>query len=105
MDYALLGIGEATSLIIEAHMNEDAGRVRLSCIYDPAGKKLPYHLAFEGCGEIRWDKYVEDERHLLPADVIGFSLGLEKHRRPVVITTDEFELSFRYDRFILEKEW
>lgn len=105
MDYALLGLGEATSLIKEVYSNEDTGSIRLSCIYDPANKRLPYQLVFEGCREIQWDRYVEDDRHPLSADVVGLSLGSGKHCNPAVITTDEFELSFLYDRFILEKEW
>ena len=102
-DYALLGIGKATSLIEHVHIDEGNGVVVLSCLYDPQGVKIPYKLLFKGCRVLSWETYPLPGEQILPADLMGISLGADKQRKPAVITTDTFELSFLYDNFILER--
>ena len=44
-----------------------------------------------------------EEVHELEADLIGFSIGAEFHKKAAVITTDIFELSIIYGSFVLQK--
>ncbi|WP_375498439.1 hypothetical protein [uncultured Nostoc sp.] len=46
-----------------------------------------------------------EEVHESEADLIGFSIGAESHKKATVITTDIFELSIIYGSFVLQKNW
>ncbi len=102
-DYALLGFGSATTLIERVHVEESSGRVDVSCRYDPQGAKLPYRLVFQGCQIISYETYPAEGEPLVPADLLGISLGTHQQPKSATLATDTFEMSFRYDRFVLEK--
>lgn len=102
-DYALLGLGDATSLIEHVHLDEGGGRAEISCCYDPHGVRLPYKLVFSGYRVRSYETYPAEGEPLFPADLLGISLGTAQQPRFATLATDTFELSFLYDSFVLEK--
>jgi hypothetical protein len=102
-DYALLGLGHATTIIERIHVDEGAGRAEVLCRYDPQGMKLPYRLVFQGCRILSYETYPAEGEPLFPADLLGISLGTTQQPKSATLATDTFELSFLYDSFILEK--
>lgn len=102
-DYALLGLGSATTLIERVHVDEGNGRVELSCCYDPQGARLSYRLVFQGSRILSYEAYPAEGEPLFPADLLGISLGTNQQPKSATLATDTFELSFLYDSFVLEK--
>ena len=103
MDYSLLGLGEATSIVTHIQINRWGNDVLVSCLYNPLGSSLPYQLIFKDCKEINWQIVDPDNQQESTADLIGFFMGAEHHQKPAVITTDIFELSITYGSFVLKK--
>jgi hypothetical protein len=101
-DYAKLGLGTQTSLIKTLMVKAWGTEVRLECLYDPLGERIPYLITFHDCQEIRWDVHDPEIADDLEADLIGISLGLNKNQEPAVIYTDIFELAISYGDFSLE---
>ena len=102
-DYALLGLGEATSLIDDVELDEEKKIIVISCIYSPLATKIKYRLLFQGCREISWDRFPGSREPIFPADLLGISLRDDKQRQFAVLSTDSFELSFLYDGFTRER--
>lgn len=104
-DYHLLKLGGLTSLITSVNVSLWGNEISLECVYDPTEARLPYVLVFQDCCDIRWSVHDSEEVHEPEADLIGFSIGAESHRKAAVITTDIFELSITYGSFGLQKNW
>lgn len=102
-DYQALGLGDAASVVTAVVVNTDDQSILLSCLYSPQQAPMPYTLWFRQCENIVWDTFgdVPDLRHL-EAELVGLSLQTEEEQKRAVITTDVFELSFRYGSFSLE---
>lgn len=105
MDYALLALGKATSLVTNVLVTKWGSDVVVSCLYDPLGSSKPYQLIFKDCHEVRWQVVEPGDVQDSTADLIGFSIGAESHREAAVLTTDIFELSIIYGSFVLQKNW
>ena len=103
MDYALIGVGGAASVVTAIDLNNWGSEVIVSCLYDPLGTAKPYKLVFGGCGEVRCSVHEEGALEDTSADLIGFSIGENDLRKPAIITTDVFELSILYRTFQVEK--
>ena len=73
------------------------------CGYKRIREKLAFVLVFQDCHDIRLSVHDSEEVHELEADLIGFSIGAESHKKAAVITTDIFELSIIYGSFVLQK--
>ncbi|MEH2459442.1 hypothetical protein [Nostoc sp.] len=104
-DYHLLKLGGLTSLITSVNMSLWGSEVSVECVYDPTEDRFPYVLVFQDCRDIRWSLHDSEEVHEPEADLIGFSMGAESHKKAAVITTDIFELSIIYGSFVLQKNW
>lgn len=103
MDYAKLGLGDATSLVTSVHVNNWGASVVFSCIYDPQGRHQPYRMVFMHCRDIQilsFDDKLSDDA---TADLIGFVLGEGNNQRPAIITTDICEILISYDHFQVER--
>ncbi|MBF2005504.1 MAG: hypothetical protein IGS49_08560 [Chlorogloeopsis fritschii C42_A2020_084] len=105
MDYALLALGEATSLVTDVMFTKWGSEVVISCLYNPQESSKPYKLIFKDCNEVRWQVIDAEDVQESTADLIGFSIGAESHKKPAVITTDIFEISIIYGSFVLQKNW
>ncbi|MEH2275434.1 MAG: hypothetical protein V7K40_11750 [Nostoc sp.] len=104
-DYHLLKLGGLTSLITSVNVFLWGNEVSVECVYEPTEDRLPYVLVFQDCHDIRWSVHDSEEVHELEADLIGFSIGAESHKKAAVITTDIFELSIIYGSFVIQKNW
>lgn len=103
MNYRSLGIGEAGSVITAITIAADQQALTLSCVYDPGNTAMPYTLYFERCGDITWQAFdALPDLQQLDAELIGLSLQTVGDQRQAVITTDTFELSFRYGSYSLQ---
>jgi hypothetical protein len=102
-DYALLGLGADTSVVDGVALEQEKKGVVISCTYSPLASAMKYRLVFKGCHEIAWEKFPSNGEPMFPADLLGLSLQDDKRRKFAVLSTDTFELSFRYDHFSLEK--
>ncbi|MEG4074158.1 hypothetical protein QUA30_15820 [Microcoleus sp. Pol14C2] len=103
-DYNLLNLGGLTSLVKNVNVSLWGNEVLLECIYDPTGDQLPYSLVFQDCREIMWEVHDEEEVKEPLADLIGFHLGEDAHRKAALIHTDIFEISILYGSFSIHKE-
>jgi hypothetical protein len=97
MDYAKLGLGDATSIVTAINVSDWGAEVTLSCLYDPRGTSKPYKVIFQGCTEVRFCTLDSQASKDSSADLIGFSAGEQARRKPAVITTDIFEASITYE--------
>jgi len=104
MDYALLKVGDAASIVTQVEITKWGGKVVVSCLYDPLESCRPYRLIFEDCHEITMRVINPESRQDATADLIGFSIGEECHHTPAVITTDIFEISILYGSFLVQKD-
>ncbi|MBH8576720.1 hypothetical protein I8752_27765 [Nostocaceae cyanobacterium CENA369] len=104
-DYYLLRLGGLTSLITSVNVSLWGNRISVECVYNPTEVRLPYILVFQNCHDIRWSVHNSDKVNEKEADIIGFSIGTESHKKAAVITTDIFEISIAYGRFTLQKNW
>jgi hypothetical protein len=104
-DYHLLRLGDLTSLITSVNVSLWGNRVSVECVYNPTEERLPYVLIFQDCHDIKWSVHNSDEVNEKEADIIGFSIGAESHKKAAVITTDIFEISIIYGSFTLQKNW
>jgi hypothetical protein len=102
-DYTKLGLGTQTSLITNLVIQAWGTEVKLECVYDPKGQRLPYSITFYGCQNIHWEVHDPELADDIEADLIGISLGSNLNQEPAVIYTDIFELSVSYRDFSLEK--
>lgn len=105
MDYALLALGQASSLVKNIEVTQWGNAVVVSCLYDPLGFSKLYQLIFKDCHEVKWLVIEPGDAQESTADLIGFSMGAESHKKAAVITTDIFELSIVYGSFVLQKNW
>ena len=105
MDYTLLELGPATSLVTNVLVTKWGSDILVSCIYDPLGSRRPYQLLFKDCREVRWEVIQPEEVEDAEADLIGFSMGAAGHQDAAVIDTDLFELSVLYGSLTVEKDW
>ncbi len=103
-DHHALGLGDATSVVTAVTMDADHQSIWLSCLYNPQEAPLPYTLEFRQCENIMWDTFgdMPDLQHL-EAELVGLSLQPNETQKFAVITTDVFELSFRYGSVSLQK--
>jgi hypothetical protein len=103
MNYQVLGLGEAASVVTAVTVDKDEHTIIVSCLYDPQNTQRPYTLCFKQCEHIAWQRcepYL-DLQHL-DAEFIGISLGTGGAQRQAVLTTDVFELSFVCESFSLK---
>jgi hypothetical protein len=103
MDYQVLGLGEAASVVTAVAVDKDEHTIIVSCLYDPQDTQMPYTLCFKQCEHIAWqtcEPYLDLQR--LEAELIGISLGTGGAQQQAVLTTDVFELSFVYESFSLK---
>jgi hypothetical protein len=103
MDYAELGLGNATSIITAIDVSDWGAQVTFSCLYDLRGTSKPYKLRFQGCTDARLSMLNHQAAEDSTAELIGFSLGEDARRKAAVITTDIFEASITYDAFHIVK--
>ncbi len=103
MDYALLDLGKAASLVTNVLATKWGSSVVVSCLYDPLGSSQPYELIFRDCREVRWQVIELEDVQESTADLIGFSIGAGAYQEAAVLTTDVFELSIIYSSFVLQK--
>jgi hypothetical protein len=103
MDYQALGLGEAASVVTAVTVDTDEQSILLSCLYSPREDPVSYTLWFRQCENIAWNTFgdVPDLQHV-DAELIGLSLRTNGDQKLAVITTDVFELSFRYENFSLQ---
>ena len=102
-DYELLKVGGLTSLVTNVNVSLWGNEVVLECIYDPTGDRSPYSLVFQDCRLITWEVHDEEEIQEPEADLIGFHLGEDAHRKAALIHTDIFEISILYSSFSIHK--
>ena len=102
-DYELLKVGGLTSLVTNVNVSLWGNEVVLECIYDPTGDRSPYSLVFQDCRLITWEVHDEEEIQEPEADLIGFHLGEDAHRKAALIHTDIFEISILYGSFSVHK--
>ena len=102
-DYNLLNVGGLTSLVTNVNVSLWGNKVVLECIYDPTGDRSPYSLVFQDCRLITWEVHDEEEIQEPEADLIGFHLGEDAHRKAALIHTDIFEISILYGSFSVNK--
>ncbi len=102
-DYELLKVGGLTSLVTNVNVSLWGNKVVLECIYDPTGDRSPYSLVFQDCRLITWEVHDEEEIQEPEADLIGFHLGEDAHRKAALIHTDIFEISILYGSFSVNK--
>ena len=105
MDYTLLELGPATSLVTNVLVTKWGSDVLVSCTYDPLGSRRPYQLFFNDCREVRWEVIHPEDVEDAEADLIGFSMGAAGHQGAALIHTDLFELSVLYGSLTVEKDW
>jgi len=105
MDYSLLGLGPATSLVTNVMIDKWGSKVRVSCLYDPVGLRRPYRLFFEYCYDIKWEVIQQEDVEDSEADLLGFSISGEGHEYVTVIHTDIFELTILHGNFVVDKDW
>jgi len=105
MDYELLGLGPATSLVTSVAVDKWGSELLISCIYDPLGLRRPYQLFFADCHDIRWEVIRPEDVKDSEADLVGFSIGLDAHRSFAIVHTDIFELRILYGNFSVQKAW
>lgn len=103
MDYALLNLGKAASVVTNVQVTKWGSNVVVSCLYDPLGSSQPYQLIFRECSEVRWQMIELENVQESTADLIGFSIGTEAYQEAAVLTTDVFELSIIYSDFVFQK--
>lgn len=99
MDYHLLGLGNASSLVRSLRLADWGATVLVECLYDPLGIRRTYQLLFRGCSQLRIDMMPDASVHEPEADLLGISLGRDGGRQPAVLTTDLFELHVTYQQF------
>ena len=99
MDYHLLELGSASSLVRSVRIVHWGETVLVDCLYDPLGDRKGYQLSFQGCSQLRIDMMPDAPFREQEADLLGISLGQESGRQPAVLTTDLFELHVTYQRF------
>src|SRR5947209_4058975 len=75
MDYTLLELGPATSLVTNMLVTKWGSDILVSCIYDPLGSRRPYQLLFNDCREVRWEVIHPEGVEDAEADLIGFSIS------------------------------
>ncbi len=103
MDYQVLGLGKAASVVPAVIIIEDEGTIIISCLYDPQDTQMPYKVCFKHCGQIAWQPFDAGiNPHQLDAELIGLSLETNGSQRLAVLTTDAFELSFSYEHFAVQ---
>ena len=103
MDYQVLGLGEAASVVTAVAVDKDEHTIIVSCLYDPQDTQMRYTVCFKQCEHIAWqtcEPYLDLQR--LEAELIGISLGTGGAQQQAVLTTDVFELSFVYESFSLK---
>ena len=105
MDYTLLALGEATSLVTDVICTKWGSEVVILCLYNPQESSKPYKLIFTDCNEVRWQVIDPGNMQESTAEIIGISIGVESHKKPAVITTDIFEIFIIYGSFVLQKNW
>ena len=103
MDYQVLGLGVAASVVIAVTVDKDQHTIMNSCLYDPQDTQMPYTLCFTQCEHIAWQtvKAFPDLQQL-DAELIDILLGPRGAQQLAVLATDVFELSFVYGSFSLQ---
>ena len=99
MDYHLLELGSASSLVRSVRIVHWGATILVDCVYDPLGERKGYQLSFQGCSQLRIDMMPDAPVREQEADLLGISLGQESGRQPAVLTTDLFELHVTYEHF------
>ncbi|NEQ99297.1 MAG: hypothetical protein F6K30_21745 [Cyanothece sp. SIO2G6] len=96
MDYRLLNLGPASSVVTDISIDKWCSEVTVSCLYDPSISKRPYELLFKECRGVSWELIEEENLDEVCAELIGLNLGLEKYEEAASITTDIFEMLITY---------
>ena len=103
MDYHVLGLGEAASVVTAVTVDTDERTIIVSCLYDPQDTQMPYTLCFKQCEHIAWQIFnALPDLQQLDAELIDISLRPRGAQQMAVLTTDVFELSFVYGSFSLQ---
>src|SRR2546423_2260192 len=105
MDYTLLELGPATSLVTNVLVTKWGSDILVSCIYDPLGSRRPYQLLFNDCREVRWEVIHPEDVEDVEADLIGFSMGAAGPQGAALSQTDLFVLRVLYGSLTVEKDW
>ncbi|MEH2436244.1 MAG: hypothetical protein V7K25_18685 [Nostoc sp.] len=103
-DFALLALGNSTSLITNVQVVLWGKEVYIDCVYNP-DKRLPYRFVFYNCREIKWNLLFPEDACDVEADIIDFFLGKENYLQPALFHTDIFQITILYGSFKLEKNW
>jgi len=102
-DYELLNLGGLTSLVANVNVSLWGNQIVFECIYDPTGDRSPYTIVFHDCRDISWEVFHPEDVKDPEADLIGFHLGEDAHRKAALIHTDIFEISILYGSFSVHK--
>lgn len=103
-DFALLGLGNSTSLITNVQVTLWGKEVFIDCVYDP-DERLPYRFVFSDCQEIKWNLLFPEDACDPEADIFDFLVGKENHSKPALFHTDIFDITILYGSLKLEKNW
>lgn len=104
--YNLLNVAEGGLFVTEVTTQLWGKERSVGFVYNPHSSNRPFRLLFKDCSICHWEYYGSegDERDDI-ADVIGFEIGLDQHRKPAILTTDLFEVIIHYGTLEVEKNW
>ncbi len=105
MDYKILDIGPATSLITNIDLEQWGSKLIISLIYDPLGSSKPYQIVFYDCRKIEWQVIRPDNVEENTLELIGIIVGKGEYQSPSVITTDLLEIIVHYKELVVAKSW
>lgn len=104
--YELLSVSEGGLFVTEITSHLWGNERSVGFIYNPHTVDKPFRIIFRDCTVCHWTYYgSEGDEHDTVADVIGFEIGLDQHRKPAVLTTDLFEISIHYGSLEVVKDW
>ncbi len=96
-------LSEGAWLINRVDVNYAAQRLEISANWD---EEREFQLIFTRFHIIYWQTFEDDyDPGTFSVDVIGMEIGERDHRRPAVLTTDQFELSVSYGELEIQKAW
>lgn len=99
MEYHLLNLGLASSVVRSVLIARWGTQVRVECIYDPLEEQKEYQLLFNDCSRVVMDVLPGTDYGEEVADLLGIVLGEPGGSRPAILTTDLFEMHITYGHF------
>lgn len=100
--YALLGLGEAASVVTALELLNFGKSVLVRALYDPT-ERNPFTILFKNCRDVRLESYQDDSHAEPETALVGILLGEKRWAKRGVITTTAFELSLLYEEMAVER--